>query len=95
MSFITQFFIKPAKPRLIRLPSGSFTVDQDGSIMASTLPQSFPVAELRQLGGRVLAAFRAGNSAGINLTELSFQYPRIKLVARANRGGAIIFFHPE
>jgi hypothetical protein len=95
MSFVTQFFIKPAKPRLLRVPSGSFTINARGSIMTSTLPQSFPVAELKRVGQLVLGAFRSAETAGMALTELCFRYPKLKLVARQARGGAIVFFHPE
>lgn len=95
MSFVTHFFIKPAKSRLVRLPSGSFTIDPHGKIMTSTLPQSFPLADLRELGERILATFRSAEKANIQLTELIFHYPKLKLVARGARSGAIVFFHPE
>ena len=77
MSFVTQFFIKPAKPRLVRMPSGSFTVNASGTIMTSTLPQTFPVAEVRRVGQVVLAAFRLADSARIKLTEICFHYAKL------------------
>lgn len=95
MSFVTQFFIKPGKPRLLRMPSGSFTVSSSGTIMTSTLPQSFPVADIRRVGQIVLTAFRSAESADMRLTELCFHYAKLKLVAREARGGAIVFFQPE
>ena len=49
MSFITQFFIKPAKPTLLRVPCGSFTVSRAGQVMTSTLPQAFANAHILSL----------------------------------------------
>jgi hypothetical protein len=95
MSFVTQFFIKPAKPSLLRPPSGSFTISANGTVMTSTLPRSFPVTDVRRVGEMVLIAFRSAEGAGIKLNELCFQYPKLKLVAREARGGAIVFLHPE
>jgi len=48
-----------------------------------------------RVGEMVLTAFRSAEGAGIKLTELCFQYPKLKLVAREARGGAIVFLHPE
>ena len=95
MSFVTQFFIKPAKTGFLRPPSGTFTISSNGTIMTSTLPQSFPATDIRRVGQMVLVAFRAAEGAGIKLTELCFQYPKLKLVAREARGGAIVFLRPE
>ena len=95
MSFVTQFFIKPTKPRLLRLPGGSFTVNSKGKIMTSTLPGWFPLADLRLVGERIMATFRSAQGARIPLTELTFHYPKVKVVAREIRSGAIVFFHPE
>jgi hypothetical protein len=95
MSFVTHFFIKPAKPRLIRVPSGSFSINSQGTVMSSTLPQSFPLAHIQQVAQRVLAAFRSAESAGLSVAELTFHYAKVRLVARAARGGAIVYFHPE
>jgi hypothetical protein len=95
MSFITQFFIKPAKPLLIRMPTGSFTISSDGKIMTSTMPQSFPTADLCAIGVRVLAAFRSAERAKLPLAELVVHYPKLKLVARGARSGAMVFFVPQ
>jgi hypothetical protein len=95
MSFVTQFFIKPVKPRLLRLPTGSFTVNSDGTIMGSTMPQAIPMGELRRVAGHVLSAFRAAESANIPLAEICFQFQKMKVQARGTRKGAIIFFQPE
>jgi len=85
----------PSAPTLVRLPTGSFTVDPGGRMVASTLPQSFPVAQARQIGDLILATFRSAREANIPLTELIADYASLKLTARELRGGAIIFLAPR
>ena len=80
---------------LVRLPTGSFTLDPTGKVVASTLPQSFPMAQVRQIGNRVLATFRAAREVNLPLTELIVEYAALKLTARELRGGAIIFLAPR
>jgi hypothetical protein len=80
---------------LVRLPTGSFTVDPTGKVVASTLPQSFPAAQVRQIGNLVLATFRAAHEANLPLMELIVDYAALKLTARELRGGAIIFLAPR
>ena len=46
---LLSFFSKPAAQTLVRLPTGSFTVDPSGRIVASTLPQTFPVEQVRSV----------------------------------------------
>jgi len=82
-------------PTLVRLPTGSFTVDPTGKVVASTLPQSFPAAQVRRMGDQVLATFRSAREANIPLTELIVDYAALKLTARELRGGAIIFLAPR
>lgn len=94
MAFITRFFIKPAKPALIQMPSGTFTVDRKGQILTSTLPQSFPLADAVAIGAQVLAAFRSAERAQMKLGELVIQYAALTLMAREQRGGAIVFIKP-
>lgn len=91
MSFITQFFIKPAKPTLLRVPCGSFTVSRAGQVMTSTLPQAFATAHIRAISEHVLAAFRLAKAAEIPLTELVISYAALKLVARDLRGSVVVF----
>ena len=53
---LLNLFARPA-PTLMRLPSGSFTVDRDGRVLTSTLPSSFPaslVKDIAQRGARRL-----------------------------------------
>jgi hypothetical protein len=80
---------------LVRLPTGSFTLDPSGRIVASTLPRSFPGAQTRQIGDVVLSTFRLAREAQIPLTELIADYAALKLTARELRGGAIIFLAPR
>jgi hypothetical protein len=94
MGFVTQFFIKPSKATLLQLPTGSFTIDREGKLMMSTLPQTFPAAHLQAVGDQVLAAFRSAKQVQMPLAELIIQYAALKLVAREQRGGAIVFFLP-
>jgi hypothetical protein len=94
MGFLSRLF-KSGKPGLVHLPAGSFTLDRDGHIMTSTLPQSFPVEHLKAIGNQVLASFRSAKKAQMPLSEIIIQYSALKLLARELRGGAIIFVMPQ
>jgi len=80
---------------LVRLPSGSCTVDPSGRIVASTLPRSFPDALLKEITTAVLATFQAAHEAQMPLAEMVADYSALKLTARELRGGAIIFLAPR
>jgi hypothetical protein len=94
MGFLN-FFSKSNRNRLEALPSGSFTVDREGRVMTSTLPQSFPAGHLREIGQRILASFRAAEKAQTPLAEIIIHYAALKLLARELRGGAIVFIMPQ
>jgi hypothetical protein len=94
MGFLSRFF-KPADTALVHLPAGSFTMDRDGKIMTSTIPQSFPSEHLRAIGDQVLASFRSAKKAQMPLAEIVIQYSALKLLARELRGGAIVFLSPQ
>jgi hypothetical protein len=79
----------------VRLPSGSFTVDPQGKILVSTLPQGFPEAWAEQIGQIVVRAFNDAQSAQVPLRELVADYSALRMTARALRGGAIIFLSPK
>ena len=79
----------------MRLPTGSFTLDPNGRIVASTLPRSFPEEHVRQIGDLVLSTFKLAREAHIPLSELIADYAALKLTARELRGGAIIFLAPR
>lgn len=87
-------FSKPASA-LVRLPTGSFTVDREGAVVASTLPSSFPLSLVSDIADQVLAAFKDADTAQLPLSELIVNYPTLKIRAREMRGGAIIFLSPK
>jgi hypothetical protein len=93
MGFLKLFSKTPAK--LIPLPFGSITVDGEGRVLVSTLPQSFPAAFVTDIGTQVLAAFQSAKSAQLPLSEVIIRYSSLKLTARELRGGAIIFLAPQ
>jgi hypothetical protein len=82
-------------PSLLRLPSGSFTIDRHGDILTDTLPSSFPSELVNEIGRQVLAGFQEAAAAQLPLSELIIDYPGLKISARELRGGAIIFMSPK
>ncbi len=78
-----------------KLPSGAFALDRDGRVVVSTLPQSFPPAQMSEIGDRVLAFFRGAQLAQMPLQELNVYYPSLKMTARSLHGGALIFLSPQ
>ena len=95
MGFLNLLTRRGPGPVLVRLPTGSFTLDPGGRIVASTLPRSFPTARAQQIGALVLSTFQSAREAHIPLTELIADYSALKLTARELRGGAIIFLAPR
>ena len=87
-------FSKPA-PILLKLPSGSFTVDREGKILIGTLPSNFPRVLIEDIAQQVLTAFREAESAQLPLSVLIINYPALRITARELRGGAIIFLSPR
>jgi hypothetical protein len=85
---------KPS-PGLVRVPSGSFTMDSQGKIITSTLPQAFPTDLVREIGHQVLACFTRARKADLPLSEVIIHYAALKLLARELRGGAIVFLMPQ
>lgn len=84
-----------AAPKLLRLPSGSFTVDRAGAVLTATLPSSFPPELVQEVAQRVLQAFREATASHLPLSQLIITYPSLKIVARELRGGAVIFLAPK
>ena len=91
---LLNLFAKPA-PTLVRLPSGSFTVDCDGQVLTGTLPSSFPAGLVKEIAGQVRAAFGEAAAAQLPLAELVIHYPSLRIAARELRGGAIVFLSPQ
>lgn len=86
---------RPATLNLVRLPSGSFTVDSSGEILVSTLPRTFPAEWVERIAKHVITAFREAQAAQLPLREIVAEYSALKVTARALRGGAIIFLSPQ
>jgi hypothetical protein len=93
MGFLS-LFAKP-KPTLLRLPSGSFTVDREGCVLMGTLPSSFPVSLVKDIAQQVLTTFGEAAAVQLPLAELVIHYPSLKIIARELRGGAIVFLSPK
>ncbi len=91
---LLKLFAKPT-PALLRLPSGSFTVDREGAVLSSTLPSSFPASRVRDIAQQVRAAFSEAAAAQLPLAELIINYPSLKISARELRGGAIVYLSPR
>lgn len=86
---------KPAPMTILRLPTGTFTVDAHGKVVASTLPHSFPPSYTSAISRVILQVFRTAGECALGLTELNIEYPLLRLTARELRGGAIIFLAPR
>jgi hypothetical protein len=80
---------------MLKLPSGSFTVDRAGNIVSSTVPTSFPPAQINRIAEFVLNTFERGHEAGYPFAELIIHFAAFKLSARELRGGAIVFLSPQ
>jgi hypothetical protein len=93
MGFLTLF--SKSAPKLLQLPSGSLTVDRTGDILVTTVPSNFPAELLTEIGNRIVTAFREAHAAQLPLSELTVNYPTLKITARELRGGAIIFLLPK
>jgi hypothetical protein len=86
---------KQATGELRRLPTGSFTVDAQGQVVSSTVPQAVPAAVVREIGQCVVAVFQGARKANLSFSEMVAQYAAFKITAREMRGGAIIFLSPK
>jgi hypothetical protein len=95
MGFLSIFTAKAPNPQLGKLPSGTFTVDAQCHIVSSTVPQSVPAAQVKEVGAQVLGIFESGRRAQMQFSELVIQYEAFKITARELRGGAIVFMTPR
>ena len=82
-------------PTLVRLPSGSFTVDREGCVLMGTVPSSFPTSLVKDIARQVLGTFAEAAATQLPLAELVINYPSLKISARELRGGAVIFLAPK
>jgi hypothetical protein len=95
MGIMKTLFKRRVQHKLGKIPSGAFSLDLEGRVVSSTLPQWFPAAEMRNIGGRVLAFFRNAQKAQLPLQEVNIYYPTLRVTARNLRGGALIFLLPQ
>jgi hypothetical protein len=91
---LLNLFDKPA-PTLLRLPSGSFTVDCHGVVLLDTLPSSFPRVLLDEIARQVLGVFREAAAAQLPLAQLNIHYASLRITACDLRGGALVFLAPQ
>jgi hypothetical protein len=93
---LLDFFSSSKKdaPELDRLPAGSFTVDRDGTVLTSTLPHSFPEAHVREIGRTVMDAMVSARAANLPVAEVVIHFSGLKLTAKEQRGGVMIFLAP-
>lgn len=95
MGFLSNFIGKTEKPKINRLPSGSFTIDAEGRIISSTVAQSVSPALLKEISQQILAVFKGARAAQVQFSELVVNYEAFKITAREQRGGAMIFLSPK
>lgn len=87
-------FFGKSEPTLLPLPSGSFTVGRDGTIVASTISSSFPRRHVQDIARVVLGSFALAQDAGLPLSDLNIEFPTLRISARELRGGALVFLIP-
>jgi hypothetical protein len=87
--------LKKKRPGPERLPTGAFTVDAQGRVVSSTLPQAVPPAIVSDIGEQVVAIFAGARQAQLPFSEMVAQYASFRITAREMRGGAIIFLSPK
>ena len=93
---LLDIFSKPKEtPKIERIPSGSFSVDRTGKLGVSTLPRSFSQDHVDAIATAVLGAFQSARDANLPLTEVFIVYGALKITAREQRGGAMIFLAPR
>ena len=94
MGLLDFFSSKKDAPAIDRLPSGSFTVDRDGKVLTSTLPHSFGEANVREIGKTVMEAMVSAREANLPVTEMAIYFSGLKITAKEQRGGVMIFLAP-
>lgn len=94
MGLLDFFSAKKDAPALDRLPSGSFTVDRDGNVLTSTLPRAFGEANVREIGKTVMEAMVSAREANLPVMELVIHFSALKITAKEQRGGVMIFLAP-
>lgn len=94
MGFLGLFSKSSTDANVAKLPSGSFTIDRTGRVIASTLPRAFDEKMIQQIGNIVLEMFQKAQTVNLPLREVFIHYAGLKITARELRGGAMIFLAP-
>ena len=94
MGFLGLFSKTAPETAVAKLPTGSFTIDRTGRIVASTLPRSFDEKLPQEIGSIVLEMFLKAQTVNLPLKEVFIHYAGLKITARELRGGAMIFLAP-
>ena len=76
-------------------PSGSFTVDSAGVIIASTVSSRFSPNIIHEIARVVLRTFADAAKNGSPLTEIKVKFGVIYIRAIEMRGGALVFLSPR
>jgi hypothetical protein len=92
---LLSIFSKTEPAKVTQLPSGSFTVDKTGKIVASTLPRTFPEGTVKEIGNVIIKAFQSAAEMQYTVREIFVYYGGLKITARELRGGAIVFLSPR
>ena len=95
MGRMKSLFKKKFEGKIADLPSGSFTLDRNGKVVVSTLPQNFPESQMRDIGNRIMAFFKGAQEAQLPMQEINIYYPSLRVTARNLSGGALIFLLPQ
>ena len=93
MGFLNLF--KPGAEGGPALPSGSFTVDREGAVVASTITSRFPEKKLTEISAVMLHAFAEARTSGLTVTDLTFTLGTMSIRAVEMRSGAMIFLTPR
>ena len=87
--------LKGSGDRRAALPSGSFTVDSEGLIIASTVGSRFPPHIVHEIARVVLRTFAEAVKNGAPLTEIKVTFGAMSIRAIEMRGGALVFLSPR
>ncbi len=90
---LLRLFEQRAKTPL-KIPTGCFSLDPEGRVISSTLPSSFPVEVIEEIGQTILRTFQEAHRAGLGLCEVSAHYASLRITARDLHGGALVFLNP-
>lgn len=91
---LLNLFGKKKPIHLAELKQGSFTVDAQGNILASTLPSNFPQDYINAIAQNMLSLMRESRSTGIITREVTLYFSALKITAKELHGGALIHIIP-